>query len=95
MTLSIFIVGYRIFFLGYPLSPATPDYVWTFRFDGMLEGAGKETLLLFSLPSQEHGQIILEESIESGSMYFNLLKEYDNRIGVWSGKLDERRIYFV
>ena len=88
MALSLVIVGYRIFLLGYPISPAAPDYVWTLRFDGILEATGKETLFLLSLPSQEHGQIILEESIESSSLSFNLLKEYDNRIGVWSGKPD-------
>ena len=62
-------------------------------FRWQLEGAGKETLLLLSLPSQDHGQIILEESIGSGSMDFNLLKEYDNRIGVWSGKPDTNGEY--
>ncbi len=86
IAISILIVAYRIVSLGYPVTPARPDYVWTFRFDGMLQGAGKDPLFLLSLPSQEHGQIILEESIGSGSMNFNLLKEYDNRIGVWSGR---------
>ena len=89
MALSLAITGYRVFLLGYPALPATPDYVWTFRFDGSVHATGKDTLFLLSLPSQEHGQIILEESIDPGSMSFNLLKEYDNRIGVWSGKLDE------
>ncbi len=89
MFLSLLITAYRILILGYPLSPATPDYVWTFRFDGTVEGTGSETLLLLSLPSQDHGQIVLEESIGSGSMNFNLLREYDNRIGVWSGKTGE------
>jgi len=86
MAISLIIVAYRIVSLGYPITPARPDYVWTFRFDGVLQGTGKDPLFLLSLPSQQHGQIILEEFIESGSMNFNLLKEYDNRIGVWSGK---------
>jgi len=86
IAISLFMVGYRIVSLGYPVTPARPDYVWTFRFDGVLQGTGKDPLFLLSLPSQGHGQIILEESIGSGSMNFNLLKEYDNRIGVWSGK---------
>ena len=86
IVISLFIVVYRIVSLGYPLTPAEPDYVWTFRFDGMLHGTGRDPLFLLSLPSQEHGQIILEEFIGSGTMNFNLLREYDNRIGVWSGK---------
>ena len=86
IVISLFIVAYRIISLGYPLTPAKPDYVWTFRFDGVLHGTAKDSLLLLSLPSEQHGQIILEEGIESGSMSFNLLKEYDNRIGVWSGR---------
>ncbi len=86
IAISLIIVTYRIVSLGYPLTPARPDYVWTFRFDGVLQGTGKDPLFLLSLPSQEHGQIILDESIGSGAMNFNLLKEYDNRIGVWSGR---------
>jgi len=86
IVISLFIVAYRIISLGYPLTPAKPDYVWTFRFDGVLHGTAKDSLFLLSLPSEQHGQIILEEGIESGSMSFNLLKEYDNRIGVWSGR---------
>jgi len=86
IAISLFIVAYRIVSLGYPLTPAKPDYVWTFRFDGVLHGTAKDSLLLLSLPSEQHGQIILEEGIESGSMSSNLLKEYDNRIAVWSGR---------
>ncbi|MEN6617419.1 MAG: 7TM domain-containing protein [Syntrophorhabdus sp.] len=85
MVLSLFIVTYRIVLLGYPVTPAKPDYVWTFRYDGLIKGTSGETLFLLSLPSEQHDQIILEESINSGSMDFNLLREYDNRIGVWSG----------
>jgi hypothetical protein len=87
MVISLIIVAYRIISLGYPTIPAKPDYVWTFRYDGLVKGTGGETLFLLSLPSEQHDQIIIEESISSGSMEFNLLKEYDNRIGVWSGTL--------
>ncbi len=94
MIISIIIVAYKVFSLGYPLLPATPGYVWNFKFDGVLHGsAGKDTLFLLSLPSEQHGQIIIEESIGSGRLSFSLLKEYDNRVGVWSGKTDENGEY--
>jgi len=46
IAISLIIVTYRIVSLGYPLTPARPDYVWTFRFDGVLQGTGKDPLFL-------------------------------------------------
>lgn len=89
MVISLSLVAYRVFSLGYPLVAAAPVYVWNLQFDGVLRSTGKDTLFLLSLPSEQHGQITLEESIESGKLSFSLLKEYDNRVGVWSGKTDE------
>lgn len=93
MVISLVVAAYKVFSLGYPLVPSAPVYVWNLKFEGVLHGVGKNTLLLLSLPSEEHGQIVLEESISSGNLSFSLLKEYDNRIGVWSGKTDERGEY--
>ena len=93
MAISLTIVAYRVFSLGYPILPAAPVYVWNLQFDAVLHGTGKNTLLLLSLPSEQHGQIILEESIGSGKLSFSLLREYDNRVGVWSGKTDEKGEY--
>ncbi|HOW56273.1 MAG TPA: UUP1 family membrane protein, partial [Syntrophorhabdaceae bacterium] len=93
MLISLVVAAYKVFSLGYPLVPSAPVYVWNLKFEGVLHGVGKNTLLLLSLPSEEHGQIVIEESIGSGNLSFSLLKEYDNRIGVWSGKTDERGEY--
>ncbi len=93
MVISLAIAAYRVFSLGYPVLPAAPVYVWNLQFSGVLHGTGKNALFLLSLPSEQHGHIILEESIGSGKLSFSLLKEYDNRVGVWSGKTDEKGEY--
>jgi len=85
---AFFLIGYRVYRLGYPLLPTSRAKVWGLTMEIFWEPTGKngkEIEVRAGLPQSRSGQTMVEQRDLSGSLQFNLLPEGLNQIGVWSG----------
>jgi hypothetical protein len=87
--LSFVIIVYRILWLNYPFFPATPEEAWELSMTAYVKADQNEIEISVGFPMTHGGQIISEESITSGNLVFNLHREGENQIGVWSGHVEE------
>lgn len=85
LIITVVLIVYRIVWLGYPVFPGALQQTWRIQFQSHISGNNKETILLLALPSERHGQAILDEKITSHTFAFNVFQDKDNRIGAWSG----------
>ena len=90
LILSFALISYRILWLQYPILPAAPARVWQLSMDVSIKGGEKETTVLVGLPSTQRGQLVVDEHFHPGTLSFNLLREGQNQIGVWSGHISPR-----
>jgi len=81
----LLLIGYRVFWLGYPFLPTAPGKVWRLSMDASVKGGDKETSVSIGLPYTHADLLVIEEKIQSSALRFNLLREGENQIGVWSG----------
>ncbi len=92
--IPLFLIGYRVLRLGYPLLPASPVKAYEFMMEIFFEpteGNGKEINIRAGLPESRSGQTIIEQRDLSGSLQFNLIPEGLNQIGIWSGDPERGR----
>ena len=81
-------VGYRVYWLRYPLLPARSETAWEVTMDIFFDppGAkGKSVEIRAGLPASRPGQNVIEQRDLSGALQFNLVAEGLNQVGVWSG----------
>ena len=93
--ISLSLIGYRVFRLGYPLFPTSPVKAWGLTMEIFFEPVGrngKEIEIRAGLPESRPGQTVIEQRNVSGSLQFNILPEGLNQIGVWSGNPEEGRV---
>jgi len=88
--LSLALIGYRIIWLGYPIFPTAPGKAWQLTMDAHVKGGENEITVMIGLPYTHGGEVVVEERIRSGSLNFNLLREGQNQVGVWSGVVSDR-----
>jgi hypothetical protein len=85
------LMTYRILKLGYPLFPMAQGQVWQVVIEADIEPGQGESQLSLGLPLPRRGNVLLEESVTSGSYSFNLLRQGSNRVGAWSGDGGDER----
>ena len=93
--ISLSVIEYRVFRLGYPLFPTSPVKAWGLSMEVFFEPTGKdgkEMEIRAGLPQSRPGEAVIEQGDLSGSLQFNLLAEGLNQIGVWSGDPEEGRV---
>ncbi len=93
--IPLFLIGYRVLRLGYPLFPTSPVKAWGFTLEVFFEPAEGNTKgieIRAGLPESRSGQTVIEQKDISGSLQFNLVPEGLNQIGVWSGDPEDGRV---
>jgi hypothetical protein len=76
---------YRVVWLGYPLLPTVPAKAWKLSMQAHLKPDPRGVTLKVGFPATEGNQMVMEETITSGSLRFTLERKAENRIGVWTG----------
>jgi hypothetical protein len=76
--------------MGYPVFPTAPGRTWQLQIDAHIKGGDGETTLALAIPSEQAGQILIEERVTSGALNFNILQKGKARIGTWSGQIGSR-----
>jgi len=91
--LSAALVGYRIFFLGYPVFPTVTETSWRLSAQAEVEpGQADEIQILLALPVENAGRVISEERIFSSSLTAGLSREGPNRFCQWRGDSESKNV---
>ena len=85
VVIAAVLIAYRVVRLGYPLIPAASIKIWQLSVEGILKGNEKGVSLKVGLPATRGTITVTEERIASGNLTFNLLREGQDQIGIWSG----------
>lgn len=83
--LTLVLVLYRIIWLGYPVLPVAKGQTWQLLVNAHVTPKDEQSELFLALPSEQIGNMVVEERILSGTYAFYILTEGSNRFGVWSG----------
>lgn len=79
------LMTYRVGWLGYPLLPTVPAKAWKLSMQAHLKPDPRGITLKVGFPATEGNQMVMEETITSGSLNFTLERKAENQIGVWTG----------
>jgi len=77
---------YKVFFLKYPIQSKPAKNMWTFELKITFQGVGKAGTARHYLPSDDTGQMVLEEDFVSRKLDFFIGKENGNTFVQWRGK---------
>jgi len=94
LLVPLFLIGYRVLRLGYPLLPTSRVKAWGLRMEIFFEPGqdhGKEIEIKAGLPASRSGQTVIEQRDLSGSLQFHLMPEGLNQLGLWSGDPESGR----
>jgi len=86
--LTAALLFYRIVWLGYPVFPTAPGKTWQLTINAHVLSRAGEARVLFGLPAENPGRMVVEERISSGALNLSLTREGPNRIGIWSGPVE-------
>ena len=86
--ISLFIASfvYKVLFLKYPILSRPVKNLWTFELKIHFQGVGKASAVRHYLPSDDVGQMVLEEEFVSRNLDFFIGKEEGNTFVQWIGK---------
>jgi hypothetical protein len=77
---------YKVLFLQYPILSKPVENLWTFELKIKFQGVGKAGTVRHYLPSDDVGQVVLEEEFISRNLDFFIGKENLNTFVQWKGK---------
>lgn len=77
---------YKVLFLQYPIVSKPAENLWTFELKIEFQGNGKAASVRHYLPSDDMGQMILEEDFVSRNLGFFIGKETRNTFVQWTDK---------
>lgn len=83
--LTCVLVLYRILWLGYPVLPVAKGQTWQLLVNVYVTPKDEQSVLTLALPSEQIGNMVVEERILSGMHAFHIQTQGLNRFGVWSG----------
>jgi hypothetical protein len=92
LTTSVFLVLfigpfiYKVLFLQYPILSKPVENLWTFELKVKFQGTGNAGTVRHYIPSDDLGQIVLEEEFVSRNLDFFIGKEDSNTFIQWQGK---------
>jgi len=77
---------YKVFFLRYPILSKAVENLWTFELKIKFQGTGKMGTVRHYLPSDDVGQMVVEEDFVSRNLDFFIGKENGNTFVQWKGE---------
>jgi hypothetical protein len=90
LLVSAALIAYRIVWLKYPVFPTIPGITWQVVMEAKIRGSEDGVQVEIGLPYGRLQRTILSEEITSGLLDFDLIRDGANRIGVWSGEMDQQ-----
>ncbi|NIS60858.1 MAG: hypothetical protein GTO13_09205 [Proteobacteria bacterium] len=76
---------YKVLFLRYPILSKAVENLWTIEVKILFQGIGRDAMVRHYLPSDDMGQIVLEENFVSRTLDFFIGKEDLNTFVQWKG----------
>jgi hypothetical protein len=87
--IPVVLIAYRIIWLGYPLFPTVPGTTWRVSMKARVQAGEGWFQVEVGLPRNVPQQAISVEQIASGSLGFDFVRDRDNRLGIWSGLVED------
>jgi hypothetical protein len=87
--LTAALLSYRVVWLGYPVFPTAPGRTWELTINTWVKSDTGEARVLLGLPTENPVRMVVEERFSSGGLNLSLIQEGPNRVGVWSGPVEQ------